>query len=78
MISDLDILIYLYLLGKVLEQLLSSFLILQSAYGNHFNMSPQGHMGSGNLCKLSYHEVEVGSCSICYMLLGLSNSKVQI
>jgi hypothetical protein len=57
---------------------LSSFLVLSSAYGNHFDMSPQGNVGSGNLCELSCCEVEVGSCSICCMLLGLGNSEVHI
>jgi hypothetical protein len=78
MISDPDILICLHLLGEVLKQFLSSVLILSSAYSNHFDISPQGHMGSGNLCKLSCHEVEVGACSICCILLGLSNGEVQI
>jgi hypothetical protein len=78
MISNLDVLICLYLLGKVPKQLLSSFLILSSAYSNCCDMSPQGHVGSSNLCKLSCHEVEVGSYSICCMLLGLSNSEVQV
>jgi hypothetical protein len=78
MISNLDIFIYLYLLGEVLKEFLSSFLILSSAYGNHFDMSPQGYVGSGNLCKLCCCEVKVGSYSICCMLLGLSNSKVQV
>jgi hypothetical protein len=78
MISDPDILICLYLLGEVPKQFLSSFLILSGAYGNCFDISPQGHMGSSNLCKLSCREVEVGSCSICYVLLGLSDCEVQV
>jgi hypothetical protein len=72
MISNPDILIYLYLLGKVPKQFLSLFHILGGAYGNHFDMPPQGHVGSGNLCKLSCYEVKVGSYSICCILLGLS------
>jgi hypothetical protein len=78
MISDPDILICLHLLCKVLKQLLSSFLIFSRTDSNHFDISPQGHVGSSNLCKLSCCEVEVGLCSICCMLLGLGNSKVQI
>jgi hypothetical protein len=78
MISDPDISTCLHLLGKVLKQFLSSFFILSSAYGNCFNMPPQGHVGSGNLCKLSCCEVEVGSYSICCVLLGLSNGMVQV
>jgi hypothetical protein len=78
MISDPDILICLHLLGEVPKQFLSSFLMLSSAYGNRVDMSPQGHVGGGNLCKLSCHEVEVGSCSVCYMLLGVSDGEVQV
>jgi hypothetical protein len=78
MISNPDVLICLYLLGEVPKQFLSSFLILSSAYSNCCDMSPQGHVGGSNLCKLSCREVEVGSYSICYMLLGLSNGEVQV
>jgi hypothetical protein len=78
MVSDPDILICLHLLGEVPKQFLSSFLILSSAYSDHFDMSPQGYVGSGNLCKLSCYEVEVVSCSICCMLLGLSNGDIQV
>jgi hypothetical protein len=35
-------------------------------------------VGSGNLCQLGCCEVEVGSCSIYCMLLGLGDSEVQI
>jgi hypothetical protein len=77
-ISDPDILICLHLLGKVLKQFLSSFLVLSGAYGNRFDMSPQGHVGGGNLCKLCCCEVEVASYSICCMLLGLSDGEVQV
>jgi hypothetical protein len=41
-------------------------------------MSPQGHVGSGNLCKLGCREVKVGSCSIYSMLLGLSDCEVYV
>jgi hypothetical protein len=78
MISDPDILICLHLLGEVLKQLLSLFLILSITYGNHFDMSPQGYVGGSNLGKLSYCKVKVGSYSICYMLLGLSDCEVQV
>jgi hypothetical protein len=76
MISDPDGLICLHLLGEVSKQFLSSFLVLSGAYGNRFDVSPQGYVGGGNLCKLSCREVEVGSCSICCMPLGLSDSEV--
>jgi hypothetical protein len=78
MISNPDVLICLHLLGKVPKQFLSSFLILSSTYGNHFAISPQGHVGGGNLCKLSCYEVEVGPCGICCMLLALSDSEVEV
>jgi hypothetical protein len=35
-------------------------------------------MGGSNLHKLTCCEVEVGSCSICWILLTLGNSEVQI
>jgi hypothetical protein len=73
MVSNPEVLICHHLLGEFLKQCLSSFLILSGAYGNYFAMSPQGHVGGGNLCKLSYCDVEVGSCHICCMLLGLSD-----
>jgi hypothetical protein len=78
MLRDLDISICLYLLGEVPKQFLSLFLVLYSTYANCFNMSPEGHVGGSNLYTLSYCEVEVGSYSICCILLGLSNSKVQV
>jgi hypothetical protein len=78
MISDPDVLICLHLLSEVPKQFLSSFLILSGAYGNCFDVSPQGHVGGGNLCKLSCRDVEVGSCSICWVLLGLSDGEVQV
>jgi hypothetical protein len=53
-VGNPNILICFPLLGEVMEQGASSFLICSIADGNSLYVPPKGHMGCRNLCKLSH------------------------